>query len=388
MTSTLLPGSSDTIDRVPVGAQTYSKRPQNFDGITRYAARAYGPYVWDEDMNRYIDYVAGLGPVLLGHRFPQVEYAVLEQISRGVCYSLPTRLEGELADLLAEMVPCAEASRFAKNGADPTEAAVRLARAVTGRDHIFRCGYHGMHDWSIASRGLTPQLVWPFEFNDLTGLAEMMKRTRPAAVIIEAVPTAIVAWPNPGFLEGVRDLCTRYGSLLIFDETVTGFRIHAGGAQKYFGVTPDLATFSKGMGNGFPVAALCGRADLMKEFENGVFFSTTFGGDPVGLQAAVATLTIVRDGDVPAMLGKYGRDLRAQWEAIVSPLAELRGYDQRLVEVWPNPEQAKVFRKAVIAQGVLSQGYYNVMLAHNPSTLDQTAVAWQAGVAAVKEMLG
>lgn len=409
MTSVLAQGSSDAdafiqeqalpapplVSRVPCGAQTYSKAPARFDGIERYADHADGPYVWDEDGNQFVDYVAGLGPVLLGHRHRSVERAVLDQLARGSCFSLPTRLEHELAELLAELVPCAEASRFAKNGADATAAAVRLARAVTDRDMILRCGYHGFHDWCVEDSRGVPRAVQAlrrdFRFNDLAQLGEELAMNPVAAVILEAVPTRQIAWPDPHFLSGVRQLCNEFGALLIFDETVTGFRIHRGGAQQYFGVTPDLATFSKGMGNGFPIAAICGRAELLREFERGVFFSTTFGGDPIGLAAAIATLTHVRDYHVPERLGIHGQYLREVWRQVVGDLASLEGYDQRLVERWPADPvdeaaatRAGTFRRAVIANGVLAQGYYNVMLAHSAMTLDQTADAWAAGVRAVR----
>ncbi|MCL6648799.1 MAG: aminotransferase class III-fold pyridoxal phosphate-dependent enzyme, partial [Chloroflexi bacterium] len=247
--------------RIPTLAQTFSKAPTQFvQGVAPvYLERGAGSHVWDVDGNEYIDYPMALGPVILGHNEPAVTAAAIAQLERGIAFSLPHPLELELAELLVEVIPCAEMVRFGKNGSDATSGAIRAARALTGRDLIACCGYHGWQDWFIGttsrSRGVPAAvraLTRVFRYNDLASLEQVFAEHpgQVAAVILE--PVGVVP-PQPGFLEGVRELAHRHGALLIFDEVVTGFRLALGGAQQLFGVTPDLACFGKALGNGFPV---------------------------------------------------------------------------------------------------------------------------------------
>jgi glutamate-1-semialdehyde 2,1-aminomutase len=210
-----------------------------------------------------------------------------------VIFSLPHPIEAEVAELICEMVPCAEMVRFGKNGSDATSGAIRLARAFTGRDRVAVCGYHGWQDWYIGStarhRGVpkaTRDLTHTFAYNDLTSLDALLDAHAGefAAVILEPMN---VTDPAPGFLEGVKQRAHRHGAVLVFDETITGFRYANGGAQQLFGVTPDLATFGKGLANGYPVSAVAGRREIMKLMEE-IFFSFTFGGEALSLAAARA----------------------------------------------------------------------------------------------------
>src|SRR2546426_4552885 len=271
---------------IPLGSQTFSKSKSSYpQGVSPYfIARGIGSHVWDVDGNEYIDFINGLAAVTLGYNDPDVTKAVREQLEVGVIFSLPHPIEMQVAEKIVEMVPCAEMVRFGKNGSDATAGAVRLARAFTSRDHVAVCGYHGWQDWYIGStsrnRGV-PQsvrdLTHSFLYNDLDSLRSIFKQwqDRLAAVIME--PMNLVE-PENGFLENLKELTHAHGALLIFDETITGFRFAKGGAQEYFGVTPDLATFGKGMANGYPLAAVAGRAEFMHLMEE-VFFSFTFGGE-------------------------------------------------------------------------------------------------------------
>jgi glutamate-1-semialdehyde 2,1-aminomutase len=283
---------------IPLGSQTFSKsRVQYPYGASpHFIARASGSRVWDLDGNEYIDFVNSLASVTLGYQDPDVMQAVRDQLESGVIFSLPHPLETEVAEMICEVVPCAEMVRFGKNGSDATSGAIRLARAFTERDHVAVCGYHGWQDWYIGStarnRGVpkaTRDLTHTFAYNDLESLRAVLKTHRDgfAAVILEPMN---VAEPMPGFLDGVKVLAREHGALLIFDETITGFRYSIGGAQALFGVTPDLATFGKGLANGYPLSAVAGRRDVMKLMEE-VFFSFTFGGEALSLAAAKATLT-------------------------------------------------------------------------------------------------
>ena len=286
---------------IPLGSQTFSKsRTQYPFGVSpHFITHANGSRVWDLDGNEYIDFVNSLASITLGYQDPDVARAVKAQLESGVIFSLAHPLETEVAELLCEMVPCADMVRFGKNGSDATSGAIRLARAHTGRDHVAVCGYHGWQDWYIGStarnRGVPSvirDLTHVFKYNDLDSLRTLLDERRAgfAAVILE--PMNVVD-PLPGFLEGVKQLAHEHGAVLIFDETITGFRFASGGAQALFGVTPDLATFGKGLANGYPISAVVGRGEIMKLMEE-VFFSFTFGGETLSLAAARATLMKLR----------------------------------------------------------------------------------------------
>ena len=313
------------IELCPGGAQTISKFPSQFPGAyPRSLVAGAGAHVQAEDGTWYTDWICSLGALSLGYGDPDVDAAVRGQVMRGPIFSLPNRgLEERVAQQLVDLVPCAESVRFLKTGSEATEAAVRVARAATGREIILTCGYHSWHSWYAATRPQHPGvpeamtgLARAFRYNDLASLDEMIAWANHqgthddwaycpgvAAIILE--PTLIVE-PAPGFLGGVRERATRIGAVLIFDEMVTGFRWHRGGYQALSGVTPDLATFGKAMGNGYPVAALVGRGDLMRHAR---LASGTFNGDCVGLAAAGATIDRYddRDEDVCGHMARLGR---------------------------------------------------------------------------------
>ena len=283
---------------IPVGSQTFSKSKTQYPlGISPlYADRAKGAEIWDVDGNRYIDLVSALASVTLGYGDKGLEKAVKKQLKKGVSMSLPGILEAEVAELIVELVPSAEMVRFGKNGTDATSAAIRLARAYTGRDHIVVCGYHGWQDWFIGSttrnKGVPDSvsaLTHKFEYNNIASLKKVLFEFegKIAAVIMEPMN---VTYPESGFLESVQQEVSAAGAVLIFDETITGFRFGKGGAQELFGVTPDLSTFGKGMANGFPLSAVVGRRDIMMEMEQ-IFFSGTFGGELLSLASAKYTLS-------------------------------------------------------------------------------------------------
>ncbi|MGL4753989.1 MAG: aminotransferase class III-fold pyridoxal phosphate-dependent enzyme, partial [Aeromonadaceae bacterium] len=301
---------------IPLGSQTFSKSRLCFPygAAPLFIERGKGAHVWDVDGNEYLDFASGLLAISLGYCDPDVNEAVMEQLNLGSIFSLPHRLETEVAEQLIELIPCAEMVRFGKNGTDATSACIRLSRAVTGRERVAVCGYHGWQDWYIGSttRHLgvpecVRELTHRFDYNDLASLQRLLE-AHPgefAAVILEPMN---VAWPTPDFLPGLRQLCDEHGTLLIFDETITGFRNHLGGAQTLFGVTPDLAAFGKGMANGFPISAVVGRKKYMKRMED-IFFSGTFGGDVIALAAAKAVIKKMRHYDIPACLTERGQFL-------------------------------------------------------------------------------
>jgi glutamate-1-semialdehyde aminotransferase len=299
---------------IPGGTQTLSKAPSQFvDGVSpKFLRRGRGSHVWDVDGNEYIDYPMALGPILLGYDHPSVTSAVVAQVREGTTFTLMHPLEVELAELLVELVPCAERVRFAKNGADATGGAIRAARALTGREHVIATGYHGYHDWYIASTErdagvpvANRALIHTVAYNDLPAL-ERMLGSEPVAAVIMEIPGED---PGEGYLDGALEAAHRHGALFILDEIVTGFRYALGGAQELFGFTPDLACLGKGMANGYPLAAVVGSELAMSAFDE-IFFSMTYSGETVSLAAAMATLETLRREPVIEHIWARGSELR------------------------------------------------------------------------------
>ncbi|OGI17036.1 MAG: aminotransferase class III [Candidatus Melainabacteria bacterium RIFOXYA12_FULL_32_12] len=299
---------------IPLGTQTFSKSKIQFpQGVSPYfIQKAQGSKVWDIDGNEYTDFMSSLAALNLGYNDSDVVYAVKKQLEEGTIFSLPHPIEVQVAEKIIEMVPCAEMVRFGKNGSDATSGAIRVARAYTGRDYVAICGYHGWQDWYIGSttRDLgvpetTKKLTLKFSYNDIDSLHKLFQEypDQIAAVILEPMN---VEYPKNNFLQSVKDLTHKNKALLIFDETITGFRYAKGGAQEYFGVIPDLATFGKGIANGYPLSAIAGSADIMKLFEE-VFFSFTFGGETLSLSAALATLSKLQSEPVLETISSQGQ---------------------------------------------------------------------------------
>lgn len=367
---------------IPLGAQTFSKSITQFPyGISPYfAARARGSRIWDVDGHEYVDFTNALAAVTLGYCDPDVDRAVAKQLEDGTIYSLSHALEAEVAELICACVPSAEMVRFGKNGSDATAGAVRVARAYTGRDHVLTCGYHGWQDWFIGStsrdKGVpqaTRDLVHPFVYNDLQSLRSRLNEFdgKVAAIIMEPMN---VAQPAPGFLEAVKTMTHEAGAVLIFDETITGFRLANGGAQEKFNVIPDLTTLGKGLANGFPLSAVCGRRELMMEMEE-IFFSFTMGGEALSLAAAKAVIEKMQREPVVQTMRENGSLLSAGVaERLkhhgVSEFLSISGdptwsfltfKDYEAVESF---EIKTLFLQEIFARGILSLGTHNMSYAH------------------------
>jgi glutamate-1-semialdehyde aminotransferase len=302
---------------IPGASQTLSKGPSQWvQGVApNYVERASGAYVWDVDGNRYLDFPMALGPIILGHCHPSVDAAVAKQLRSGITFSLPHPLEIEVAERILALVPGAERVRFAKSGSDATSAAVRLARASTGRERVLVTGYHGWHDWFIGSttRHLgVPEavrsLVEPVPFGDCSALAAALERWPEQVACVVCEPVGMRE-PSRALLQEMLELAHRHGALLVFDEVISGFRLAAGGAQEHFGVRADLVCFGKALGNGMPISALVGPGDTMDALQE-VFFSGTHGGETLSLAAARATLDVLASEPVHEHLWRLGRRLQ------------------------------------------------------------------------------
>jgi len=282
-----------------------------------YMDRAQGSHVWDVDGNEYVDWMSGYGCILLGHAFQEVDAAACAQMKKGFISLLSNPIQNELAQMLVEMVPCAEMVRFFKTGTDATTAAVRIARIHTGRDMVVRWGYHGWADWSLSTMpefnaGVpqsTRELVHTFRYNDLDSLRAAFER-HPGRIACQIMMPFETELPKEGFLEGARDICHEHGAVFVFDEIRSGFRMAPGGAQEYFGVVPDVAALSKAMANGYAISAVVGRRDVMTAVEKGLF-SATFFSSAMEMAASIATLGIVRERGVIEHIWRIGAKLQA-----------------------------------------------------------------------------
>jgi glutamate-1-semialdehyde 2,1-aminomutase len=374
---------------VPLGSQTFSKSKTQYPfGVSPFfIRRGKGSRVWDVDDNEYLDFISSLAAVTLGYDDPDVTAAVKAQLEDGVIFSLPHPLEVEVAEKIVEMVPCAEMVRFGKNGSDATAGAIRLARAFTARDHVAVCGYHGWQDWYIGAtaRNLgvpesTRKLTHLFTYNQPQSLRKIFDdyRGQVAAVILE--PMNVVE-PRNGFLNVVQEMAREQGAVLIFDETITGFRFARGGAQELFGVTPDLATFGKGLANGYPLSAVAGRAEIMRLMEE-VFFSFTFGGETLSLAASLATMKkLQREPVIETILCRgqaimHGLRARIEkhdvghflsvsgnpaWPFLV--IGDTPGYSQWITKT--------LFLQEMFARGILTLTTHNLNYAHSEADVQR-----------------
>ena len=398
---------------VPGGSHTYSKGDDQFPARSpRLMARASGAYCWDVDGNRFLDWAMGNRVMVLGHANEAVNDAVKRQLDLGVNFTRPGILEYELAEFLVDLWPVAEMVKFGKNGSDVTTAAVKLARAATGRRYVACCSDHpffSIHDWFIGTTkmrsGVLPEghaSTLTFPYNDLDAVRELFA-THPgeiACLILEPVKNDE---PHEGYLEGLRELTEREGAVLIFDEMISGIRFDLRGAHHRYGVYPDLATFGKAIGNGYSISVLAGRRELMElggirhDRERVFLLSQTHGSETVGLAACLATLGERERLDVTTHIWELGARLVAGVRAIaaeegVAEHLRMIGFDcnpQLLCthadgSYWP--ELHTSFHEEAIGRGVLMP-WTSITLAHGSDELDQTFDAVRAGARKIRGAL-
>lgn len=395
----------------PGGSQTAGKRPENlaFGHVPMFLERGEGCHVWDADGNRFIDYIGALGPVSLGYCYPPVDAAIAAQLRKGIIFSMMHPLEIEAARAMQALIPCAEMVRFFKTGAEATSAAVRLARARTGREVVLTNGYHGWHDLWTAERAVPDDRGVPaaykdhiaaFEFGAVEGAASLAARLhefdgRAAAIVIE--PVSYFAEDTGAYLTHVRDLANRHGVPLVFDEIVCGFRVARGGAQEKYGVVPDLACFAKGMANGMPVAALAGRRDFMEPLRD-LFVSSTYGGETLSLAAVAAVCEVYRTEDVTGHMARLGRMLVAGFQEAIAasglPMIAgghpaMSGYLFQTPDPKRNHTLTTHFLKETAARGVLLRrnGLNFISYAHTEADIAATLDAIRAALTALAAAL-
>ncbi len=377
---------------IPAHSQTLAKGPtQHVDGVApKYLQRGKGSHVWDVDGNEFIDYNMAIGPLSLGYSYEAVDQAVIAQLAEGITFSLVHPLEVEVSELLRDIIPGAEMVRFAKSGAEATSAAVRVARAYTGRDKVLCCGYHGWHDWyiGVTARNMgvphaVKDLVYTFSYNDIESVMDALDDDT-ACVILEPMT---FDFPKDDFLLKLKGACEANGTLLIFDEMWTGFRWDVGGAQAYFDETADLACFSKAIANGMPIAALTGRADVMELFDEEVFFFSTFGGEALSLAAARTTINELRDKDVPAHMLRQGQLLMDGYNDLADELGlhdvtQCKGHPARGMMTFDDKSGQSLLMKSLVQQelikrGILWGGFHNVSYSHSGADVAYTLDAYR-----------
>ncbi len=386
------------------------RRPYNFvEGeYPVFFEHGKGGHVTDVDGNEYIDFLCAYGPIILGYREEEVDEAVIRQIrNKGFCFSLTQPCQNELAEKLKELIPCAEMSIFVKTGSDATTTAVRLARAFTGRTKIMRCGYHGWHDWCVDVKGGIPaklyEDVYEFPYNNPDVLKDLLQKhgNDTAAIIITPLGHPLAAKieePADGFLKTVRELADKYGSVLIYDEVRTGFRMSMGGAQKYYGIIPDLACFGKAMANGYAISAVCGKTEIMKTAEKDVFISSTFFPNSDGYAAALKTIEILERDKVLTKIWDKGEKLLKELSSIIekySTDAELSGIPPMFFITFKKDEN-KIYRRKreafytqLIRRGIFMQPYHHgyICYRHTDDDFLRTRQAVTEAFAYVKETI-
>ena len=387
---------------IPGGAHTYAKGDDQYpQDMAPIIARGQGCRVWDIDGNEFIEYGSGLRAVTLGHAYPPVIEAARRQLDLGSNFVRPAMIELECAESFLELMPNADMVKFCKDGSDAVSGALKLARAHTGRDMVAICGNHpffSVDDWSMGVSGMpggvpavTRALTVKFNYNDLQSLENLFNEhpDRIAAVVLEGEKETP---PAPGFFDGLRGLCDRYGAVFILDEMITGFRWHLGGAQMRHDIKPDLSTFGKALANGFSVSALAGKREFMQlggfdhDRERVFLLSTTHGGETHGLAAAIATMQVYRDEPVIDTLWQRGQRLADGLRAAatstgVADYVPILGqpcclvFGSRNLQGEPSQPFRTLLMQEIIRRGILATSLV-VNFSHSEADIDRTIEAF------------
>jgi len=386
-------------DLIPGGAHTYSKGDDQFPAnAPKVILKGNGAYVWGDDGKKYLDWCMGLRSVSLGHCYPRVNKAVAKQMTEGTNFGRPHISEFEFADLLTKILPNTDMVKFAKNGSTVTSAAVKLARGYTGRKYIVYCSSHpffSYDDWfvgtTICNAGVPKEiqkLSLGFKYNDIESLENLFKKYsgQIAGVIMEVVTTEE---PKDNFLMKVQKLVKKEGAVFILDEMITGFRFNLQGAQKLYNLKPDLTTYGKGIANGYSVAVLAGKKEIMelgglKHKKPRVFLtSTTHGAETIGLAAAIATIKEMKQRKVQAHFWKLGGKLKQGMVSLIKKygmedMVEMLGFAPNLSMNFKDTKgESSLLLKTIFLQeankrGLLFQGYFAISYSHKDAEIKKT----------------
>ena len=384
---------------IPGGAHTYSKGDDMFPPNAPSAIKkGKGARIWDLEDREFVDWGMGLTSVLLGHANSEMIEAIKQELENGVNFIRPSYLELELAEILNQQIPSAQMVKFAKNGSDATTAAVRLARAYTGKEIVLRCEnqpFFSVHDWFIGDTAINSgtlkcvrDYTKKFKYNNLENFKEQVEKYKDnlACVILEVAATEE---PQKEFLEGIREICTKENIVLIFDEVVSGFRFHPKGAQFLYGITPDLSTFGKAMANGYSISALVGKKEIMElgglyhKKERVFLLSTTYGGETHHLRAAMKSIEILNRNnyEVTNYIWKVGKTIKEEFNKLSKQFnlyekIRCEGVDCRPYFYCENGYLRLLFQQEMARYGVLVQSI-NPSFSHRDSEITQTIEAFE-----------
>lgn len=371
-----------TTTLIPEGVQTLSKRVccHVADVYPEWIEYGKGSKIFDAIGRKYIDYPCSLGATILGHAYPAVVEAVTEQLKKGTLFSLSHPMETELAELMHDVFPSMEVMRFVKTGSESCQAAVRVARAYTGREPILCCGYHGWHSWynctTPKNAGSIKQDVTPVEWGDVRKLEELLIEKKPAAFILEPY-----VYEDEGrvekWLKEVRKLCTVHKTVMILDENVTGFRTRKLSAQNHWKIKPDLSCFGKAMANGVPMACFGGNRDIMKVLESNCFVSSTFGGDLLGISAAIATIKVLRNKAAINHIWVMGSKMKTAFNQAAQAIMKGEdikciGLPPRTCFIFPTTAHKGLFWQECLKQGIFFGYAQFVGYSHDLTDIDKT----------------
>ena len=390
---------------IPALSQTFSKAPYSYvEGVyPTYLSRGKGSHVFDVDNNEYIDYVLALGPIILGYGYPKVDNAIKRQLENGISFSMPHILEVELSEKIQSIIPGTEMVRFSKTGSDAGTAAVRAARSFTKRDNIAYCGTGGVwHDWFtiLTSRNkgipkILAKMIKKFSYNDIESLKILFENWHGeiAAVYIEPIT---LEYPKNNFLQKVKQLARRHGTVLIFDEVITGFRFANGGAQELLKIEADLVVFGKGIANGMPLGAITGKTKFMEEF-NDVFYSTTYGGETLSLAAASAVIDELKEKPVIKHCWKLGKHLSSEFNKLAKELevnVKMEGFPVRSSIVCKNANNEpslllkSLFYQETLRNGILfGPGAVFLSYSHSKKDIEKTLESCETSMKILKNAI-
>lgn len=383
---------------IPWATQTNAKRLNpDWQNMPPFIQRAEGCRMWDLDDREYIDYRCALGPIILGYRYEPVDNAVKAQMQKGVLFSMASPIELSAAEAIIENVPWIDQIRFMKTGADACSACLRLARSYTGRDHILVSGYHGYQDWFAVNRpdSGVPEVMRQFVHEIPYGDVDAVDRAfdeygdQLAAAIVE--PYDWNDTVGKEYLQRLRQRCDASGTVLVFDEVLTGFRLGRGGAQEYFGVTPDLAAYAKAIANGYPVSAFAGKKEFMQTLEKTII-TITHGGETLSLAACEATMKIIRDEPVHDHINAMGKRLRDGFAEIIketgvrahaggldpAPFIKFDYDSEETNQQWQNRLFSQLY-----ANGIFANHRWFISYSHQPADIDETLDKTRAALRAI-----
>jgi len=391
------------------GGITGIRRPINFipGEYPIFLKSGKGGRITDVDGNEFVDLLLSYGPIIIGHREKVIDDAVVRQMKNGFCFNLPQVYQNELCKMMSELIPCAEQTILVRTGSDATTGAIRIARGYTNKTKIIRSGYHGWHDWCVEVKGgILPKAyedTIDIHYNDVETLVSLFKQYPDdiAAVIVTGIGHPLnepVVEPTKEFFNTIRELTTKHGSIMILDEIRTGFRVSLGGAQKRYGVTPDLATFGKAMANGYCISAISGKREVMNVVTEGkVFISSTFFHNSLEMVASIETIKFLKKNRVIENIWKKGEYLLNEFRRLIEPyqdIINLSGIPPMPFFTFPRDSQGKykerrkAFYTECIRAGVFMQPYHHsyICYRHTEKDLNQVLNAVEGALKVIKEI--